>query len=193
LEVNGKALIEYHLEGLKRAGINQVVINTGWLGEQIPQRLGDGGRYDLEIRYSAEPQQPLETAGGIVQALPLLGDHPFLVVNGDLYTDYPFEQLTDERGSLVHLVLVENPLHHPVGDFTLQQGKVTGYGGGEGQLTYSGMARFDPRFFEGVEEGRLPLAPLLYHAVNRGEASGEYYRGIWSDVGTAERLAQLQQ
>lgn len=193
LKVNGKALIEHHIEALVAAGIRELVINHGWLGSQIPQSLGDGSRYGATIHYSPEPEQALETGGGIVQALPLLGGAPFIVVNGDIFTDYPFSGLGEVGGGSAHLVLVDNPGHNPEGDFLLQDGIVTGYGGGEGaQLTYSGIAVFHPSFFDGVAPGRFPLPPLLFDAVDRGMLSGEHYRGHWSDVGTPERLETLQ-
>lgn len=202
LQVRGKALIEYHIESLASAGIKELVINYGWLGEQIPQYLGDGSRYGVEIQYSAEPSEALETGGGIVQALPLLGEESFIVVNGDILTDYPFAQLieqkreeqraatTGEMSIKAHLVLVDNPSHHDRGDFVLEEGRVTGYGGRDArpQLTYSGIARFHPSFFEGVGAGRFPLAPMLFEAVENRLLSGEYYSGHWSDVGTPERL-----
>ncbi len=196
LEVRGRALIEYHIEALAAAGITELVINHGWLGKQIPQRLGDGSRYGVEIQYSAEPPDALETGGGIVQALPLLGGDPFIVVNGDIFTDYPFVELTTRKMkdlTPAHLVLVDNPLHHQEGDFVLQGERVTEYGGSGGnpQLTYSGIAIIHPSLFDGVALGRFPLAPLLFQAVDRGELSGEHYQGSWSDVGTPERLALL--
>lgn len=193
LQVRGKRLIEYHIEALVAVGINEIVINHGWLGEQIPQQLGNGARYGAEILYSPEPSEALETGGGITQALPLLGGDPFLVVNGDLFTDYPFSRLKDPATTPAHLVLVDNPVHHPQGDFLLEQGRVTAYGGGAGQLTYSGIARFDPAFFDASCTGRFPLAPLLFRAVEQGVMSGEYYQGVWSDVGTPERLDSLTQ
>ncbi len=194
LQVKGKCLIDYHLQALKQAGISEVVINHGWLGEQILQVLGDGSRYGVAIHYSAEPETALETGGGITQALPLLGDEPFIVVNGDLFTDYPFQRLMEVPTSPAHLVLVDNPSHHPDGDFVLEQGQIVGYGKEESRpkLTYSGVARFEPTFFDAGRSGRFPLAPLLFSAVERGELSGEHYRGNWSDVGTPERLQQLQ-
>ncbi len=193
LQVNGKALIEYHIEALVSSGVCNIVINHGWLGEQIPEYLGNGVRYGASIRYSPEPPEALETGGGIVNALSLLGSEPFLVVNGDLFTDYPFSRLMNERFSMAHLVLVENPRHHPDGDFVLKGGEVINYGGrsGEPHLTYSGIARFDPRFFAGNTAGRFPLAPLLFDAIDRGEVTGEYFGGMWSDVGTPERLHLL--
>ena len=194
LEVKGKALIEYHIEALVAAGIEEIVINHGWLGEQVPARLGNGSRYGATIEYSPEPPEALETGGGITQALPLLGEAPFIVVNGDLHTDYPFQQLCTAPTALAHLVLVDNPQHHPQGDFVLEGERITGYGDPAiaPRLTYSGIARFDPAFFDDGRSGRFPLAPMLFAAVDRGSVSGEHYRGSWSDVGTPARLEQLQ-
>lgn len=194
LKIRGRALIEHHLQALVAAGVEKVVINHGWLGEQIPQALGDGSRYGVEIHYSAEPSGALETGGGIRQALPLLGSDPFIVVNGDLFTDYPFERLLQAPDAQAHLVLVDNPAHHPQGDFVLDGGEIVGYGVEEPRpkLTYSGIARFDPRFFQQERAGRFPLAPMLFEAVDQGALRGEHYRGMWSDVGTPERLQRLQ-
>lgn len=197
LEVRGKPLIEYHIEALVAAGIVEIVVNHGWLGEQIPQYLGDGSRFGADIHYSPEPPEALETGGGIVQALPMFGEEPFIVVNGDIFTDYPFEQLTRRTSKDLtpdaHLVLVDNPSHHPRGDFVLEGDEITGYGHRvhEPRLTYSGIGRFHPLFFEGAGTGRFPLAPILFDAVDRGMLSGEYYSGEWSDVGTPERLRHL--
>ncbi len=194
LEVKGKTLIEYHLEALAEAGIQEIIINHGWLGEQIPAALGDGSHYGVTIRYSAEPSEALETGGGILQALPLLGDDPFIVVNGDIFTDYPFERLLQTPASSAHLVLVDNPPHHPHGDFVLEQSQIVGYGAEEPRkkLTYSGIARFQPTFFEQARSGRFPLAPMLFAAVDYGVLQGEHYKGDWSDVGTPERLKWLE-
>ncbi len=195
LQFNGKRLIEYPIEALATAGIEEIVVNYGWLGEQLPEFLGNGDRYGVKLHYSAEPQQALETGGGILQALPLLGDSPFILVNGDLFTDYPFERLLQPLSTPVHLVLVTNPPHHPQGDFRLQQGRVVAHGGGgdSGWFTYSGIARVSSALFSGCQPGRFPLAPLLFSAVERGEVGAEHYRGVWSDVGTPQRLAALEQ
>ncbi|MBC8518847.1 MAG: nucleotidyltransferase family protein [Gammaproteobacteria bacterium] len=196
LKVRGRPLIEYHIEGLVAVGVRDIVINHGWLGGQIPQHLGDGSRFGADIQYSSEPPEALETGGGLVQALPLLGGEPFIVVNGDIFTDYDFGQLTGHEmggqvsGVLAHLVLVDNPPHHGRGDFVLEDDRVTGYGAVdvEPQLTYSGIAIFHPQLFDGIKCGRFPLAPILFDAVERGVVSGEHHKGRWSDVGTPERL-----
>ena len=193
LEAGGKPLIVWLLEALVRAGLPEVVINISHLGERIERALGDGRRWDARIRYSREPQA-LETAGGIAQALPLLGAAAFLVVNGDIYTDYDFRRLlgaAPARGeALAHLVLVDNPPHHPGGDFALDDGRVAQ----EGALrrTFSGIGVYDPELFAGVAAGtRCQLASLLRPQLAAARVSGEHYSGRWVDVGTAERLAAL--
>lgn len=189
LVVGGRPLIEYHIVALVRAGITELVINHAHLGELIEDRLGDGARYGARISYSPEPEEALETGGGIRNALELLGPEPFLVVNGDVWTDYPFTHLPSTPPAMVHLVLVANPAHHPEGDFVLAGGKVR-HGGGS-RLTYSGIGVYRPAFFETAAPGRFPLAPLLRAAMDRGEVTGERYDGRWVDVGTPQRLAAL--
>ncbi|MBA6064390.1 nucleotidyltransferase family protein [Pseudomonas mosselii] len=187
----GKPLIEYHLEALARAGIREVVINHAWLGQQIEDHLGDGSRFGLRIRYSAEGE-PLETGGGIFKALPLLGDAPFLLVNGDVWTDYDFTGLNAPLQGLAHLVLVDNPGHHGRGDFRLADGQVSDGDDAPGTLTFSGISVLDPVLFEGCQPGAFKLAPLLRKAMADGRVSGEHYRGHWIDVGTLERLADVE-
>ncbi|MFI8981861.1 N-acetylmuramate alpha-1-phosphate uridylyltransferase MurU [Ectopseudomonas khazarica] len=187
----GVPLIEYHLRALAAAGFSELVINHAWLGQQIEDHLGDGSRFGVSIRYSPEGE-PLETGGGIFKALPLLGDEPFLVVNGDIFTDYAFAQLRKPLAGLAHLVLVDNPAHHPQGDFLLAGGQVSdGQGTGE-RLTYSGLAVLSSQLFEGCEPGAFKLAPLLRQAMARGLVSGERHAGRWIDVGTHERLADVE-
>lgn len=187
----GVPLIDYHLRALAAAGFGELVINHAWLGQQIEDHLGDGSRFGVSIRYSPEGE-PLETGGGIFKALPLLGDEPFLVVNGDIFTDYAFAQLRKPLAGLAHLVLVDNPAHHPQGDFLLTGGQVSdGQGAGE-RLTYSGLAVLSPQLFEGCEPGAFKLAPLLRQAMARGLVSGERHAGRWIDVGTHERLADVE-
>ncbi len=187
----GVPLIEYHLRALAAAGFGELVINHAWLGQQIEDHLGDGSRFGVSIRYSPEGE-PLETGGGIFKALPLLGDEPFLVVNGDIFTDYAFAQLRKPLAGLAHLVLVDNPAHHPQGDFLLAGGQVSdGQGAGE-RLTYSGLAVLSPQLFVGCEPGAFKLAPLLRQAMARGLVSGERHAGRWIDVGTHERLADVE-
>lgn len=187
----GVPLIEYHLKALAAAGFVDVVINHAWLGQQIEDHLGDGARFGLRIRYSPEGE-PLETGGGIHRALPLLGDEPFLVVNGDIWTDYDFARLRAPLDGLAHLVLVDNPAHHPGGDFQLHQGHVSDGVPGEPGLTYSGIAVLDPRLFEGCQPGAFKLAPLLRDAMAHAQVSGEHHPGHWVDVGTLERLAEVE-
>jgi MurNAc alpha-1-phosphate uridylyltransferase len=189
LQVNGLCLIEYHIEALVKAGFTEIVINHAHLGQQIETRLGDGHRYGADISYSPEGQQGLETGGGIFHALPLLGEQSFLVVNGDIFTDYDFARLPAEPDGLAHLVLVDNPPHHPEGDFALQQGMVSD--NAVGALTFSGIGIYQPELFTACTPGSFPLAPLLRRAMGAGEVSGEHYRGRWVDVGTIERLRAL--
>jgi len=189
LQAGGRALIEYPIEALRSAGITELVINHAWLGEQLEAYLGDGSRWGVHIRYSPEPPGALETGGGIRNALPLLGEKPFLVVNGDVWTDYPYAYRQLGSARLAHLVLVDNPLHNPAGDFCLQDGEVSEERGR--RLTYSGLGWFHPALFEGTADGPFPLAPLLRAAMRAGRVSGEHYSGEWVDIGTPERLAEL--
>jgi len=191
IPVGGVALIEHHVRALARAGFDELVINHAWLGEQIERYLGDGGQFGVSIRYSAEGE-PLETGGGIYRALPLLGDKPFVVVNGDIWTDYDFLGLRRSLTGLAHLVLVDNPLHHPNGDFSLVNGTVDATDEESPRLTYSGMAVLHPQLFEGSPDGAFKLAPLLRRAMDSGHVSGEHFRGGWVDVGTLERLAEAE-
>ncbi len=185
IPVAGVPLIGYHLCALRAAGFQEVVINHAWLGAQIEAALGDGSAWGLQIRYSAETE-PLETGGGIFRALPLLGAEPFLLVNGDVWTDYDFARLRRPLTGLAHLVLVDNPPHHPQGDFGLSAGLVSE--AVRPRLTYSGLAIVQPRLFAGCQPGAFRLAPLLCQAMAGAAVSGEYYGGTWVDVGTRERL-----
>ncbi len=189
LEVGNKPLIVWHLERLAAAGFTDVVINTSWLGEQIPAALGNGGAWGLRITYSQEPWPALETGGGLFRALPLLGPGPFLLVNGDVYTDVDFGSLRLPEGQLAQLVLVDNPEHHQKGDFHLDNDQIVEDKGEK--LTYSGVALIHPGLFEGCSDGRFPLAPLLFKARAAGRLGGQKYSGEWLDVGTIERLAEL--
>ncbi|MCC6303368.1 MAG: nucleotidyltransferase family protein [Gammaproteobacteria bacterium] len=190
LEAGGHSLIEYHLRALARAGIGDVVINHAHLGARIEDRLGDGARYGLRIVYSPEGEGGLETGGGILRALPLLGAEPFVVVNGDIWTDYPFERLPRAPRALAHLVLVSNPAHHPAGDFTLAEGRIGN--GVAPRHTFGGIGVYRPELFAGCAPGAFPLAPLLRAAADRGAVDGELYEGAWMDIGTPERLAELE-
>jgi len=192
LKVGGKPLIQYHIEAVKAAGIENIVINHAWLGEQIEESLGDGAQFGVNIQYSREGTA-LETGGGIVRALPLLGDEPFVVINGDIFTDYPISRLCQQimDKDLVHLVMVPNPNHNQKGDFVLQGSRISD-GVAEGiRCTFSGMAAYRPELFKDYEPGSFPLAPILRKAMALSRASGELYEGLWTDVGTPERLSQL--
>jgi MurNAc alpha-1-phosphate uridylyltransferase len=191
LEAGGKPLIVWHLERLAAAGFRDIVINHAHLGAQIEAALGDGSQWGLTIRYSPEPPGALETAGGIATALPLLGNKAFLVVNGDVYCDWDFaraQQLTDRKA---HLVMVTNPAHHAGGDFSLNGERVV-YANGEQTFTYAGIGIFSPALFAGIKPGTvMKLRPLLDAAIAAGTLSGERYDGRWVDVGTPQRLAEL--
>ena len=193
LEAGGKRLIEHHLDALKAAGFENVVINIGHLGKQIIDALGDGKNYGLSISYSDERGDVLETGGGICKALPLLKSETFLVINGDIWTDFDLASLPAEIATLAHLVMVENPPHHPGGDFSLSSGMVCANKQGEPAWTYSGIGLYSHRLFAHCLVERFPLAPLLRQHIERGEISGELYQGEWLDIGTLERLDQLNQ
>ena len=192
LPVAGEPLIVHTIKRLSEAGFSELVINLAHLGDQIEEYLQQGARWDVKIQYSREVEA-LETAGGIIQALPLLGDDPFLVVNGDIWTDFDYSKLNNRLPNqvLAHLVLVNNPLHHPGGDFCLEGGRLTG---NQGQrLTYSGIGVYSPDLFAGFRPGKRALAPILHNAVSRALLSGERYGGQWRDIGTPERLEELNQ
>jgi len=189
LEVGGHRLIEYHLAALVHFGIREVVINLSWYGERISGALGDGASRGIAIRYSDEGPEPLGTGGGLFAALPLLGDAPFLVLNGDVWSDFPLSSIRRPPESLAHLVLVENPGHHPGGDFGLEAGgRATP---GPDRLTFSGISVLDPRLFERCGRGTFELKPLLDRALASGQLTGQRYRGVWCDIGTPARLAAL--
>ena len=193
LPAGGKPLIVWHLERLAAAGFREIVINHAHLGSLIEQTLGDGAPWGLHIQYSPEPPGALETAGGIASALPLLGDRPFLVVNGDVYCDIDFGRFLQSTAAFAHLVMVENPAHHTSGDFSLDGERVT-YANGEQTLTYAGIGVFSPSFFVDVKPGTvMKLRPLLDAAIAAGTLTGERFAGRWVDVGTPQRLAELDQ
>lgn len=189
LRVGGQPLLDYHIQALARGGISDLVINLAWHGDQIRQHVGDGSGYGLRVAYSDEGPEALETGGGIQLALPLLGDAPFWLVNGDIYCEFTFGARGLARGTLGHLVLVPNPPHNLAGDFSLS-GHQVGPPGPD-SLTYSGIAVLDPALFRDVAAGRFPLAPLLVRAAEAGALTGERFDGIWLDVGTPERLVEL--
>lgn len=192
LEAGGKPLIVWHIEKLARAGFTELVINHAHLGEKIEAALGDGSRFGVSIRYSPEIEA-LETAGGIANALPLLGTAPFLVVNGDIFCDYDFSNLPRELGEFsAWLVLVDNPEHHPDGDFLLKQDKVLGEG--ECKLTFSGIGLYRSELFAAIARGsKARLAPLLREQMAAGRVGGEHHHGLWLDIGTPQRLQDLDQ
>jgi MurNAc alpha-1-phosphate uridylyltransferase len=189
LRVRGQPLIERHVRGLARAGVERIVINLAWLGSQIREYLGDGARYGVAIVYSDEQPRALETAGGIFRALPHLGPGPFAVVNGDIYTNFSFETLRLAADRDAHLVLVPNPSQHPRGDFGLEQGLALA--AAASQYTFSGIAMYRDAFFAGCTDGVFPLKPLLLRSMAAKRCSAELYTGVWEDVGTAERLQAL--
>ena len=196
LEVGGKPLIVWHIEKLQKMGVQEIVINTAWLGEKLADALGDGSQFGVKILWSHEGEG-LETAGGIINALPLLGNEPFILVNGDVWTTMDFAPLLNVQlqDDLAHLVLVENPVQHPQGDFTLAANKAYTFEqarSGE-NLTYSGVAVMHPQMFHGLESGKRPLAPLLKQAMQQEKISAQKLQGVWVDVGTPERLNALDQ
>jgi MurNAc alpha-1-phosphate uridylyltransferase len=192
IEVRGKPLIAHHLERLRDAGFTHIHINTSWLAETLQAALGDGSRYGVHLYFSYEGPEPLETGGGLFKMLPGLGREPFLVVNGDVFTDFPFETLKHrlKPDFLAHLVMVDNPAHHPKGDFHLSPAghlRPTG----EPKLTYSGIGIYKAEFFKDCRAGKFPLLPLLKQAMAQEALSGEYYEGQWSDIGRIENLKAL--
>lgn len=190
LKAGGKALIEHTILQLVAAGFTDIVINTAHLGEQLPKALGNGGQWGAKISYSHEGSQALETAGGIVHALPLLGEQPFLAVSGDIATDFDFAKLRKPPTALMHLVLVNNPAHHAEGDFHLAaNGQLSNTP--ETKLTYSGIGVFHPELFRHLPAGIRKLRPLIEQCILDNQASGEYFTGFWMDIGTPERLQEL--
>jgi MurNAc alpha-1-phosphate uridylyltransferase len=191
LEAGGRSLIEHLLVRLAADGFRRTVINHAHLGERIVESLGDGSRYGLEITYSAEPPGALETGGGIYRALPLLQTDPFAVINADIWTDYPFAHLNRPLSGLAHLVLVPNPAHHPEGDFALTDDRLSLPAQHTTAYTFSGIGVYARALFADCSPGAFPLAPLLRQAMAAGRVTGELYTGRWVDVGTPERLAEL--
>ena len=189
LPVAGKPLIVHHLERLKQAGFKEVVINVSYRAEQVIQALGDGQTYGLRIHWSHETT-PLETGGGIQNALPLLGEKPFLLINGDIWCDYLPSQAMLKGDDLAHLVLVDNPAHHVDGDFALEHGRALTQG--TPRYTFAGVSIIHPALLAGQPTGAFALAPLLKHAISERRVSGEHFTGHWVDVGTPERLAALE-
>lgn len=190
VEVRGQSLLERHLENISNAGIKDVVINLGWLGEQIVERVGSGSEYGLNVVYSDEGDNVLETGGGIFKALPLLGSEPFLAVNADIFTDMPVPNITLKDNALGHLVLVPTPDYRDAGDFDLDGNLIRN--GDTPALTFGGVAMYRPEFFDGCKPGRFSIVPMMRAAADAGRLQGSLYEGLWADVGTAERLAALQ-
>lgn len=188
VEVQGQSLLERHLQHIRAAGIKKVVINLGWLGEQIAQRVGSGARYGIDVTYSPEGDNILETGGGIHKALPMLGGEPFLVVNADVFTDMPVPEIDLASDAVGHLVLVPTPAYREHGDFSLRKGII----GNEPELTFSGVAIYRPEFFEDCKPGRFSIVPMLRAAADEQRLTGSIYEGTWADIGTPERLASLE-
>jgi MurNAc alpha-1-phosphate uridylyltransferase len=189
VEVRGETLLGRHLRNIREAGISEVVINLGWLGEQIEARIGDGREFGLQVEYSREGSDILETGGGIHHALHLLGKDPFLVANADIYTDMPVPDVDLSENDLGHLVLVPTPSYRDHGDFGVIDGKIDN--GSQPQLTFSGVAVYRPEFFAACEAGRFSIVPMLREAADERRLSGSFYDGLWADVGTPERLRKV--
>lgn len=190
LRVRGKHLIEYHLEKLAIAGVHEVVINTSHLAEQFPEALGDGARWGMRIHYSYEGPTALETGGGMLHALPLLGSDPFIVVNGDIYCNLDFLKLPRVPSGLAHLVVVDNPPHYPQGDFVLRDGLLRDEAAP--RLTFAGIGVYRPQLLAQLRHGRFSIVPTLRAAMGAAQISGEHYLGVWADIGTPQRLAELR-
>jgi len=190
VELGGRPLIEYHLQALSAAGFREIVINQGHLGDQLPDALGDGCRWGVHIHWSVEQPEPLETGGGIFQALPMLGNGPFLVVNGDIWTRYDFGRLRAVKCDWAHLVMVPNPAYNRSGDFALTGARVRETG--PGKRTFSGIAVYHPRLFAGCRPGKFSVVPLLRTAMEDYVVTGELYAGDWNDIGTIERLEAMR-
>lgn len=192
LPAGKKRIVEYTIEALAKAGLTEIIINTAHLAEQFPEVLGDGSRYGVHIDYVTEGEQALETAGGIVNALPLLGESAFIVVNGDIWTDYPFEQLVahDLGDALCHLVMVSNPVHNAKGDFAINHDQQLIIAS-QDRLTFSGIGLYHPDLFKTLPKGKRALKPVFLDAIERACITAEHYTGRWSDIGTQERLTEL--
>lgn len=191
LEVGGKPLIEHHLDHLASAGFREVVINLSHLGDQIRDTLGNGKTWGLNIHYSPEPPGALDTGGGIKQALPLLGESPFAIINGDIFSSYPLARLRAIKCDHAHLVLVPNPAHNSKGDFVLQGGYLNE--DGEPRHTFSGISVYHPRFFDTAPTGSFSVVPMLQAAMALQQVTGQLYKGVWHDIGTLERLEELRE
>ena len=191
LEVCGTTLIEHHIINLKKAGFEDIVINVSWLAQQIMKKLGSGNQYGVKIRYSFEGDEPLETGGGMFKALNLLGNESFLVVNGDVKTDIDFTSIKALPHKLAHLVLVKNPNHNPNGDFYINKNHSLSHLNSTEKLTYSGIGIYKPKLFESCQAGKFSVVPLLKEAMNQKKISGQFFNGQWDDIGTIERLTEI--
>ncbi len=191
LEVCGTTLIEHHILNLKKAGFTDIVINISWLAQQIMNKLGSGNQYGVKIRYSFEGDEPLETGGGIYKALSLLDKEPFLVVNGDVKTDIDFTCIKAIPNMLAHLVMVSNPNHNPNGEFFLDGKQLLSFVDSSKKQTYSGIGIYNPKLFEHSQSGKFSVVPLLKEAMSQKMVSGQFYKGQWDDIGTIERLTQI--
>ena len=190
LKVGEQCLLDYQHAALAEAGFKDVVINTAWLADQVKVHVGDGSKYQLNVSFTFESDGALDTGGGIFNALELLGDEPFMVANSDIWTDFDYGSLTLTEDDLAHLVLVDNPPHHPEGDFSLSKGRVRENSGQ--RLTFSGIGVYRAQLFAGATPGKFPLLPLLHNAMRDNRLGGEWYRGSWMDIGTPDRLKALQ-
>jgi len=192
IEVGGKPLILHTIESLRNAGFIDIVINVGYLGKQIIAALGDGQQFGVSLHFSIEPAEPLETGGGIFKALPLLGDNPFLVVSGDIFTDYPFVQLRRQSScEFAHLVMVDNPIFHKKGDYALDNGKIV-MEANKPRFTYANIGVLSPNLFNECQAGIYPFPPLLKKPMAQGKVTGEYFNGIWHNVGSIQELTALR-
>jgi N-acetyl-alpha-D-muramate 1-phosphate uridylyltransferase len=191
VDIGGKPLIEHHLERLADAGFHDVVINHNHLGHMLREKIGEGDRWRINIHWSSEHPHALETGGGIFQALPVLGDTPFLVINGDIWTNYSLSRLRSVKCDWAHLVLIPNPDHNPGGDFALQGARVRNTGGV--QYTFSGISVYHPRLFNGCVAGKFSVVPLLRSAIDEHVVTGELFHGAWGDIGTVQRLESVRQ
>jgi MurNAc alpha-1-phosphate uridylyltransferase len=190
LEVHTKPLIVWHVEKLSACGFKEIIINIAHLGYKIPELLGNGSKYNVKITYSDEQKsEALESAGGIIKALPFFENEPFLVVNGDIFTDYDFDSNFNLNNKLAHLILVPNPEHNKNGDFGLAETLVTN--SANNKYTFSGIGYYTPQLFKDLASKKLPLAPILHNTIEKEQISGEIYNGNWHDIGTPQRLKDI--
>jgi N-acetyl-alpha-D-muramate 1-phosphate uridylyltransferase len=190
LIAGNKTLIQYQVEALVLAGVDEIIINTGPLGKKIQDSLGDGTKFRVAIQYSHEGDEPCGTGGGVAKALPFLGESPFILVNGDIWTEYDYSMLKLGEGEIAHIVMVDNPDHNPDGDFALHNARVIKQG--SPMLTFSGIGIFRPGFFANTEKQMVSYIPALRQMIGQGRVSGEYYGGPWFDIGTPQRLTMIK-